>query len=66
MKGKGVASIPELRDLSLEAGVKFIACQMTVDAFNFSTQRDLISEIDLGGASSFLGFAGEADIALYM
>ncbi len=66
MKGKGVASIPELRDLSLEAGVTFIACQMTVDAFNFDAKRDLISDIELGGASMFLGFAGESDICLFI
>jgi peroxiredoxin family protein len=35
MKKKGVASLEELRDLCLEADVKFIACQMTVDLFEF-------------------------------
>jgi peroxiredoxin family protein len=66
IKSKGVASIPELRDLCREAGVKFIACQMTVDLFNFDARRDLIDGCDLGGASMFLGFAGESDICLYM
>ena len=32
---KGVASIEELRESAVEAGVKFYACQMTVDAFGF-------------------------------
>ncbi len=65
MKSKGVASIEELRDLSLEAGVKLIGCQMTVDLFDFSTD-DLIDGIDYVGASAFLGFAGESDINLYI
>ena len=35
-KNKGVATVGELRDLCLEAGVKMVACQMTVDVFGFS------------------------------
>jgi len=34
MKAKGVASIEELRELCLEADVRYIACQMTVDLFD--------------------------------
>ncbi len=65
MKAKGVASVEELRSLSLEADVKMIACQMTVDLFDFSPQ-DLIDGVEFGGASMFLGFAGDSDICLYM
>jgi len=65
MKSKGVASIEELRSLCLEADVKFIACQMTVDLFDFQ-RSDFIDGIDYGGAATFLGFAGEADIQLYI
>jgi peroxiredoxin family protein len=65
MKSKGVASIGELRGLCLEADVKMIACQMTVDLFDFAPS-DLIDGIEFGGASMFLGFAGESDICLYM
>ncbi len=35
MANKGVATIEGLRELSLEAGVKMIACQMTVDLFGY-------------------------------
>jgi peroxiredoxin family protein len=65
MKSKGVASIEELRSLSQEADVKFIACQMTVDLFDFSPS-DLIDGVEYGGASMFLGFAGDTDICLFM
>jgi peroxiredoxin family protein len=65
MKSKGVASVEELRGLCQEAGVKFIACQMTVDLFDFSPS-DLIDGVEYGGAALFLGFAGESDICLYM
>ena len=65
MKSKGVASLEELRSLCLEAEVKFIACQMTVDLFDFE-RSDFIDGIDYGGATTFLDFAGSADINLYI
>lgn len=65
MKSKGVASVEELRSLCQEAEVKMIACQMTVDLFDFSP-NDLIEGVEFGGASMFLGFAGDSDICLYM
>ncbi|MCL4745432.1 MAG: DsrE/DsrF/DrsH-like family protein [Burkholderiaceae bacterium] len=65
MKSKGVASLEELRSLCLEAEVKFIACQMTVDLFEFKPS-DFIDGIDYGGATTFLDFAGSADVTLYI
>lgn len=65
MKSKGVASVEELRSLCQEAEVKMIACQMTVDLFDFSP-NELIDGVEFGGASMFLGFAGDSDICLYM
>ncbi len=65
MKTKGIASVEELRDLCLEADVKLIACQMTVDLFDFE-KDDLIDDIELGGAATFFEFAGEADVSLFV
>lgn len=65
IKKKGVASLEELRDLCLEAEVKFIACQMTVDLFDF-TKDDFIDGIEYGGAATFMGFAGETDVCLFI
>jgi peroxiredoxin family protein len=61
----GVASIPDLRDLCMEADVKFIACQMTVDLFGFE-HSDFIDGIEYAGAASFFDFAGDSDICLYI
>ncbi|EDN66433.1 conserved hypothetical protein [Beggiatoa sp. PS] len=65
MKSKGVASVEELRDLSLEAEVKMVACQMTVDLFEYDTS-EFIDGIEYGGAATFFEFAGESDITLYI
>jgi peroxiredoxin family protein len=65
MKSKGVASIEELRELCLEAEVKMIACQMTVDLFDMPTS-DFIDGVEYAGAAAFFEFAGESDICLYI
>ena len=66
MSSKGIASIDELRGLCLEADVKMVACQMTVDLFDYSKQ-DFIPEIsEWVGAASFLPTALEADVNLFM
>jgi peroxiredoxin family protein len=65
MKKKGVASLTELRDLCLEAEVKFIACQMTVDLFEFE-KSEFIDNVEYGGAATFMKFAGETDVCLFI
>lgn len=65
MKSKGVASIDELRELCLEAEVRLVACQMTVDLFDMDT-KDFISDVEYGGAATFFEFAGQSDICLYI
>ncbi len=65
MKKKGVASVEELRDLCLEAEVKMIACEMTVQLFDFD-KKDFIEDIEYAGATTFFQFAGESDISLYI
>lgn len=65
MKSKGVASIEDLRNLCLEADVKMVACQMTVDLFDMNP-ADFIDGVEYGGAATFFEFAGESDICLYI
>lgn len=65
LKAKGVASVEELRNICVESGVELIACQMTVDLFDFK-HEDFIDGITSGGAATFLEFAGDADTTLYI
>ena len=63
---KGVASINELRELCLEAEVKMIACQMTVDLFGWE-MNDFMPEVsEWVGAASFLPTAQTADVSLFI
>lgn len=66
VKNKGVASIEELRELCLEAEVKMIACQMTVDLFGWKYD-DFVPEVtEWVGAASFLPTAQQADVTLFI
>jgi len=58
-----VPSIPELVDMAQELGVKFIACQMTMDVMGL-TKEDFVDGIEVGGAVTFLEFAKDAAPAL--
>lgn len=63
---KGVATIPELREAAIEAGVDLIGCQMTVDLFGFS-RDDFIPEVkEYVGAATFLPKARDADVSLFI
>ncbi len=65
-ENKGVASIEELRSLCLEADVKMVACQMTVDLFSYD-QDEFIDEVaDWIGAASFLPVAKDSDVSLFI
>ena len=66
VKAKGVPSIQELRDICVESGVRLVACQMTVDLFNFR-QDEFIPEIaEWIGATSYLAEARKADVCLFV
>ena len=65
IKKHGVASLEDLRTMCLEADVKMIACQMTIDLFEFK-KSEFIEGIDYGGAATFLEYAGGADVTLFI
>ena len=66
VKNNGVASIEELRSICIEADVKLVACQMTVELFGHS-HDDFIPEIkDWIGAASFLPVAQKSDVCLFI
>jgi peroxiredoxin family protein len=64
-KSKGVATVEELRDVCVEMDVRLIGCQMTMDVFGFK-REDFIPEAEIGGAATFLEYAADADIQLFV
>jgi peroxiredoxin family protein len=65
IKKKGVASIEELREAAIEAEIKIIACQMTLDLFEYN-KSDLIDGVALGGAATYMEKALKSDINLFI
>ena len=65
IKKKGVASIDDLREAALESDVKMIACQMTMDLFEYR-KEDMIDGIALGGAATWVDAATRCGINLYI
>ena len=65
IKKKGVACIEELRDMAIEADVKMIACQMTMDLFEYKME-DMIKGPVLGGAATWMENALKSDVNLYI
>jgi peroxiredoxin family protein len=64
-KNKGVASLPEMREMCLELGVQLTACQMTMDVFGFD-QSEFIDGTEVAGAAAFLEYASDADVTLFV
>ena len=65
IRKKGVASIEELREMALEADVHMIACQMTMDLFEYSLD-DMIEGPVLGGAATYIETATRSEINLFI
>jgi peroxiredoxin family protein len=65
-KTKGVPSIQELRDICVESGVKLVACQMTVDLFNYRKEEFMPEISGWIGATSYLADAKDADVCLFI
>lgn len=64
-KKKGVATVEQLREMCIESGVRFIACQMTMEVFGFD-KSEFIDGVEYGGAASFLEYAADANISLFI
>lgn len=66
MDKKGIARIEELRELCIEAEVKLVACQMTVDLFDYRKEDFIVEIEEWVGAASFLPRALTADVNLFV
>ncbi len=65
IKKKGVASIEELRQAAIDSDVRMIACQMTMDLFEYKPE-DMIEGPVLGGAATYIETATKSEINLFI
>ncbi len=65
IKKKGVASLEDLRQAAIESDVKMIACQMSMDLFEYKME-DMIEGPTLGGAATYIENALKSNINLFI
>ena len=65
MNKKGIAPIEDLREACLDADVRMIACQMTLDLFEYSID-DMIEGPEIGGAATYIEVAANSHINLFI
>jgi len=65
MGKQNVPSIPDLLEMCKDGGVKLIACQMSMDVMGLHKEH-LVDGLEFAGAGTFLGYAAEAAITLFV
>ncbi|MGP8163360.1 MAG: DsrE/DsrF/DrsH-like family protein [Acidimicrobiales bacterium] len=61
-----IASVTELMEMAIEAGVRLHPCQMTMDLYGLSTSDFIDGLQPTLGAASFIDMAAKADIQLFI
>ena len=65
MKDKNIDSLEELMKKAMDAGVKMIACSMSMDVMGIR-KEELIDGVEIGGVGTYLGEAEEANVNLFI
>ena len=68
MKGKmekaNIPALPDLQEMAVVEGVRFVACRMTVDMMELS-ESDFIDNVTIQSAEDFMKYARDCRIMLY-
>lgn len=65
MNDKNVDSLEQLIQKAMKAGVKIVACTMSMDVMGIK-QEELIDGVELGGVGAYLGHAEESNVNLFI
>ncbi len=65
MQSKHIDSLESLRAQALEAGVEFIACQMSMDVMGVK-QEELLDGVTIGGVATYMERADQANVNLFI
>ncbi|MDD3966113.1 MAG: DsrE/DsrF/DrsH-like family protein [Candidatus Neomarinimicrobiota bacterium] len=65
MKRKNIDSLQELIRKAMAAGVKMVACTMSMDVMGIR-EEELIDGVQLGGVGAYLGDAEESNVNLFI
>jgi peroxiredoxin family protein len=65
MAQKNVYSLPALMQSARDAGVRMVACTMSMQVMGI-TQQELIDGVEFGGVASFLDAADRSNTTLFI
>ena len=65
IKKANVATVPELIEVCREGGIHLYGCQMTMDLMGVK-KEELLDGVEVCGAASFLEFAADADVSMFI
>ncbi|MGZ0656886.1 FAD-dependent oxidoreductase [Coraliomargarita sp. W4R72] len=65
MAGKQLPNLPGLMEEARKAGVRLVACTMSMDAMGIR-EEELIDGVELGGVAEYLGSAAETNANLFI
>lgn len=65
MKRKNIDSLETLRTQAIEAGVEFIACQMSMDVMGVA-REELLDNVTIGGVATYMDRATGSDVNLFI
>jgi Uncharacterized NAD(FAD)-dependent dehydrogenases len=65
MKDKNIDSLEDMMKTAMDAGVKIIACSMSMDVMGIHPE-ELIDGVEIGGVGTYLGDAEESDVNLFI
>lgn len=65
MKHKNIDSLEQLRDAAINAGVEFIACQMSMDVMGVH-REELLDNVTIGGVATYMNRADHANLNLFI
>lgn len=64
MEKANIPALPDLQEMAILEGVRFVACKMTVDMMGFDLD-DFIEGVTIQAAEDFLKYAKDCKILLY-
>lgn len=65
MASKGIASLEDMLQSALDAGVRLVACQMSMDVMGVDA-KEFIDGVEIGGVATFLERADHAGLNLFI
>lgn len=65
MAKKGIATLEDMIELAREMGVRFTACEMSMDVMGIK-HAELLDGIEVGGVATYLGDAARSKVSLFI